>query len=58
MNQDDADYLINNLLLLYNGQMNLETFMEILISNYTDNNGNSYFHFLTEYSFQEFCLRN
>ena len=58
MNKDDADYLINNLILLYNGQMNLGTFSEILISNYTDNNGNSYFHFLTEYSFQEFCLRN
>ena len=58
MNQDDADNIINNLILLYNGQMNLGTFSEILIPNYTDINGNSYFHFLTEYSFQEFCLRN
>ena len=58
MNKEDADNLINNLIMLYNGQMNLGTFSEILISNYKDSNGNSYFHFLTEYSFEEFCIRN
>ena len=58
MNQDDADDLINNLISLSNGLVNLETFKQILIPNYTDANGNSYFHFLTEYSFKEFCLRN
>ena len=58
MNKDDADNLINNLILLYNGQMNFGKFSEIFIPNYKDNNGNSYFHFLTEYSFHEFCLRN
>ena len=58
MNKDDADDLINNLISLNNGQMDLETFNQILIPNYTDINGNSYFHFLTEYSFKEFCIRN
>jgi len=58
MNEDDADDLINNLISLSNGQIDLETFKQILIPNYIDNNGNSYFHFLTEYSFKEFCLRN
>ena len=58
MNKDDADDLINNLISLYNGQMDSETFNQILIPNYTDISGNSYFHFLTEYSFKEFCLRN
>ena len=58
MNGDDADDLINNLISLSNGQIDLETFKQILIPNYIDNNGNSYFHFLTEYSFKEFCLRN
>ena len=38
--------------------MDSETFNQILIPNYTDISGNSYFHFLTEYSFKEFCLRN
>lgn len=58
MNKDDADDLINNLISLFNGQIDLGTFKEILIPNYTDIDGNSYFHFLTEYSFKEFCLRN
>ena len=58
MNKDDADDLINNLISLNNGQIDLETFNQILIPNYTDINGNSYFHFLTEYSFKEFCIRN
>ena len=58
MNKDDADDVINNLISLSNGIISPETFKEILIPNYTDTNGNSYFHFLTEYSFQEFCLRN
>ena len=58
MNKDDADDLINNLISLYNGQMDVETFSQILIPNYTDISGNSYFHFLTEYSFKEFCVRN
>ena len=38
--------------------MDTETFNQILKPNYTDISGNSYFHFLTEYSFKEFCLRN
>ena len=58
MNKDEADDLINNLISLYNGQLDSETFKQILIPNYTDFNGNSYFHFLTEYSFKEFCIRN
>ena len=58
MNKDDADDLINILISLLNGQLDLAAFKEILIPNYTDINGNSYFHFLTEYSFSEFCLRN
>ena len=58
MNKEDADNLINNLIMLYNGQMNLGTFSEILIPNYKDSNGNGCFHFLTEYSFEEFCIRN
>ena len=58
MNKDDADDLINNLISLNNGQIDLETFNQILIPNYTDINGNSYFHFLTEFSFKEFCIRN
>ena len=58
MYEDDADDLINNLISLSNGQIDLETFKQILIPNYIDKSGNSYFHFLTEYSFKEFCLRN
>ena len=58
MNKDDADELINNLILLSNGQIELETLQQILIPNYTDINGNSYFHFLSQYSFNEFCIRN
>ena len=58
MNRDDADELINNLILLINGQIELEILKQILIPSYTDINGNSYFHFLSEYSFKEFCLRN
>ena len=58
MYEDDADDLINNLISLSNGQIDLETFKQILIPNYIDNYGNSYFHFLTEYSFKEFCIRN
>ena len=58
MNKEDADDLINNLISLLNGTMDIETFKQILIYNYTDKNGNSYFHFLTEYSFKEFCMRN
>ena len=58
MNKEDADDLINNLISLLNGIMDLETFKQILIQNYTDVFGNSYFHFLTEYSFKEFCIRN
>ena len=58
MNKEDVDDLINNLVSLLNGIMDLETFKQILIQNYTDIFGNSYFHFLTEYSFKEFCIRN
>ena len=58
MNKDDADDLINNLISFYNGQIDSETFKQILIPNYTDLNRNSYFHFLTEYTFKEFCIRN
>ena len=58
MNEEDADDLINNLISLSNGQIDLETFRQILIPNYMNKSGNSYFHFLTEYSFKEFCLRN
>ena len=58
MNKEDVDDLINNLISLLNGTMDLETFKQILIYNYTDINGNSYFHFLTQYSFKEFCIRN
>ena len=47
MNKEDADDLINNLISLLNGTMDIETFKQILIYNYTDKNGNSYFHFLT-----------
>ena len=58
MNKDDANNLINNLISLSNGTINLQAFIEILIPNYTDEFGNSYFHFLTEYSFNDFCVRN
>ena len=58
MNKEDVDDLINNLISLLKGIMDLETFKQILIQNYTDIFGNSYFHFLTEYSFKEFCIRN
>ena len=58
MNKDDVDEFLAKLISLLNGIINLDTFKEILIPNYTDIEGNSYFHFLTEYSFEEFCLRN
>ena len=47
-----------DLISLSNGTINLQAFIEILIPNYTDEFGNSYFHFLTEYSFNDFCVRN
>ena len=60
MIKDDIENLINNLILLYNKQINLEAFNSTLDFNYSNVNvnGNNYFHLLTEYSFQEFCLRN
>ena len=58
MNKEDANDLINNLLSLSKGIIDLGTFKEILLPNYMDMDGNGYFHFLTEYSFKEFCLRN
>ena len=58
MNKDDADDLINNLISLFNGQIDSETFKQIFIPNYTDINRNGSFHFLTEYIFKEFCVRN
>ena len=58
MNKDDADELINNLILFSNGQIDLPTLKQIIIPNYTDINGNTSFHFLSEYTFKEFCFRN
>ena len=54
----DSEQLINNLLLLIEGKISAKSFKEKLNPNYTDNNGNSVFHFLTEYSFEQYYIKN
>ena len=58
MKNDDIDILINNLISVINGQMNIETFKQKFKPDYTDINGNGCFHILTEYSFERYCLQN
>ena len=58
MKNEDSENLINNLTLVINNQLPLESLKQQLNPNYTDSNGNGCFHFLAEYSFEKFCLHN
>ena len=55
MNKNDVEQLINSLISVSNNQMPLESFKNNLKPNYEDENGNKCFHFLTEYTFKEYC---
>ena len=57
MNKNDVEQLINSLISVSNNQMPLESFKNNLKPNYEDENGNKCFHFLTEYTFKEYCFR-
>ena len=58
MNFQEIENLINSLILVSKGEIQKENLKEAIIPNYTDSNGNGCFHFLTEYSFEKFCIRN
>ena len=53
-----ADQLINNLLLVRAGALSIESFNKQLNPNYIDKNGNNCFHFLADYSFEKFYVKN
>ena len=54
----ESEQLIIYLLLLEKGQITAEYFKEKLNPNYSDINGNNCFHFLAEYSFEQFYIKN
>jgi len=56
--KNDSELLINNLLLVSNGQITIQVFKEDINPNYTDANGNGCFHFLADYSLEKFFIKN
>ena len=58
MSNEEVENLIDKLTLVTNGQLQIEDIKQIINPNYTDVNGNGCFHFITEYSFEKFCLKN
>ena len=56
--KNDSEQLINNLLLLLKGEIDIEALKQNLNPNYTDFNGNGCFHFLADYSFEQFFHKN
>ena len=58
MNNEEIENLIDKLTSVTNGQLQMEDIKQIINQNYTDINGNGCFHFITDYSFEKFCLKN
>jgi hypothetical protein len=56
--KNDSEQLINNLLLLLKGEIDIEALKQNLNPNYTDFNGNGCFHFLADYSLEQFFIKN
>ena len=56
--KNDSEQLINNLLLVSNGQITIQVFKEDINPNYSDVNGNGCFHFLADYSLEKFFIKN
>jgi hypothetical protein len=56
--KNDLEQLVDNLILVLNGEITIEAFKENLNPNYTDLNGNGCFHFLADYSFEQFFIKN
>ena len=58
MSNEEVENLIDKLTLVTNGELQFEDIKLLINPNYTDINGNGCFHFIAEYSFEKFCLKN
>ncbi len=58
MDNKNIEELIKALVSLVKGDIDENTFKKNIDINYTDKNGNGWFHLLTEYSFEQYCLKN
>ena len=56
--KNDSELLINNLLLLLKGEISLKDFKKGINPNYTDLNGDGCFHFLADFSLEQFFIKN
>ena len=58
MNNDKLEELVKTLTSIIKGEIEDNEINEKIGLNYTDENGNGWFHILTNYSFEEYCLKN